>query len=434
MQPVADRSWFGIIRESFAGAWQKNVEVKRDDVLGSAAVFRCVSLIASDVAKMRLQLMRRDKNDFWGPVAGPKRLVSLLLAPNNFQNRIQFIENWMTSKLIYGNTYALKIRDNARRVTRLHILHPDHIKPLVTDSGLVYYELKRDNLSGNPKDQVIVPASEIVHDRWNTLFHPLVGLSPIFACGLAATQGQKIQQNSAKFFANNSRPGGLLIAPGNIKDDNAKRIKDYWESEFSGDNAGKLAVLGDGLQYLSLAVTPVDSQLVEQLKWSAETVCSTFGVPAYKIGVGDPPTYANIEALDVQYYSQCLQIHIESLEAGLGEGLELEPRNRVEFNLDDLLRMDTSTLVKSEAEAVKAGFRTPNESRLRFNQKPVEGGDTPYLQQQNYSLAALDKRDQNPAPHTLSTQPAGTDSETEKADARRELRAALQVIQGGLRS
>ena len=38
---------------------------------------------------------------------------------------------------------------------------------------------------------------------------------------------------------------------------------------------------------------------------------------------------------------------------------------------------------------------SPNEGRARFDLKPVKGGDTPYLQQQNYSLAALDERDRN---------------------------------------
>src|SRR3546814_17413999 len=80
-----------------------------------------------------------------------------------------------------------------------------------------------------------------------TIFHPLVGLSPIFASGLAATQGLKIQENSANFFANASKPGGLLIAPGRIDPENAARLKETWETNYSGANAGHSAVLGDGL-------------------------------------------------------------------------------------------------------------------------------------------------------------------------------------------
>jgi hypothetical protein len=36
---------------------------------------------------------------------------------------------------------------------------------------------------------------------------------------------------------------------------------------------------------------------------------------------------------------------------------------------------------------------SPNEARAGENMQPVAGGDSPYLQQQNYSLAALAKRD-----------------------------------------
>ena len=163
------------------------------------------------------------------------------------------------------------------------------------------------------------------------------------------------------------------------------------------DEAGKIAVLGDGLTYEPMMMTAVDAQMIEQLKWSAETVANCFHVPFYKVG-GPAPAYNNIEALNLQYYSDCLQVLIESIELCLDEGLRLPARYGTEFDLDDLLRMDTATMVKAEAEAVGAGIKAPNEARKRLNLKPVAGGETPYLQQQNFSLAALDRRDQSADP------------------------------------
>ena len=91
--------------------------------------------------------------------------------------------------------------------------------------------------------------------------------------------------------------------------------------------------LTGGWTYTPITMTAIDSIAVNQLKMSAETVCSCFHVPPYMIGVGQPPTYNNIEALDQQYYSQCLQALIESIELCLDEGLALnkplgtEPRS-----------------------------------------------------------------------------------------------------------
>lgn len=403
LQNVDNRGgWLGTVRESFTGAWQQNVEVKLDSVLTSTTVFRCISLISSDVAKMRLRLVAMGSDGIWVETTSAA-FSPVLRKPNAYQNRIQFYQHWLTSKLVTGNTYVLKQRDDRRVVTGLYVLDPERVTPLVAPDGSVYYRLSQDYLSRQTDDDVTVPASEIIHDRWNTIHHPLVGVSPIYACGLAAVQGLRIQNNSANFFGNNSQPGGVLTAPGAIQDETAKRLKEHWENNYTGKNAGKIAVLGDGLTFEPMTITAVDSQLIDQLKWSAENVCSAFGVPAYKVGIGAAPLNNNVEALDAQYYAQCLQILIESIELCMDEGLSLPAEYGTEFDLDDLIRMDTSTLVRTEAEAVKGGIKAPNEARKRLNLKPVAGGNTPYLQQQNFSLEALDRRDTSDDPFATAS-------------------------------
>jgi hypothetical protein len=64
--------------------------------------------------------------------------------------------------------------------------------------------------------------------------------------------------------------------------------------------------------------------------------------------------------------------------------------------------MDTATLYESNNKAVGGGWMEPDEARFRANLRPVPGGNTPYLQQQNYSLAALAKRDAGPDPFATS--------------------------------
>lgn len=392
LRPADNRGgWLGVVREAFAGAWQQNVEVNQDTVLAFSAVFACITLIASDIAKLRLKLVKLTDDGVWAEATSPS-FSPVIKRPNHYQNRIQFYETWVLSKLTSGNTYVLKIRDGRGVVIKMFVLDPRRVVPLVADDGSVFYRLMADNLS-TLEEGLTVPASEIIHDRMNCLFHPLVGISPIFACGLAAMQGNAIQNNSARFFQNGSKPGGVLTAPGAIGEDTAKRLKEHWDANFSGDNAGKVAVLGDGLKYESMALSAADSQLIEQLRWSAETVCSAFHVPGYKVGVGSAPTNANAEVSNQAYYSDCLQSLIEAAELCLDEGLELPAPYGTEFDLDGLLRMDTPTLYKANNDAVGGGWMKPNEARRRAGLAPVEGGDSPMIQQQNYSLAAIARRD-----------------------------------------
>lgn len=394
-------SYIGYVRESFAGAWQRNITVdNRQTILASAPVYACVTRIASDISKLRIRLVELEKGT-WKEVERASPYWPVLRKPNAYQNRIQFFSMWIVSKLLYGNAFIFKEYDGRGIVTSLHVLHPQRVQPIITTEGIVYYQLGADDLMHVDIEQRTVRASDIIHDRCVTLFHPLMGVSPLYACAMAATQGNRIQSNSAQFFENMSRPSAIMTSPHTIKDETAARLKKFHEENFSGGNIGRLAVFGDGLTYQALTIPAQDAQLIEQLKWTGEDVARAFGVPAYKIGVGPIPTNNNVEALEQQYYSGTLQVLIESIELCLDEGLSLTtaPGDMgTEFDLDGLLRMDSATLAESLAKLITAGIMAPNEGRSRMNLAPVSGGDTPYLQQQNYSLAALNKRDTSEDP------------------------------------
>lgn len=390
--PAASNGWWRIVGESFPGAWQRNIEIKSADVLANPTVFSCINRIATDIAKIRLRLVEFSKSDgIWAETENPA-YSPVLRKPNHYQTRIEFIASWVSSKLATGNAYILKERDNRGVVVGLYVLDPRRVRVLISDDGDVFYDLSQDHLNDLHATQVTIPAREIIHDKMNAIFHPLVGLSPIYAAGLAATQSQKIQTNSTQFFGNGARPSGVLTAPDEIAQETADRLKAYWESEFSGQNTGKIAVLGDGLKYEPMMMSSVDAQLIEQLRWTAETICGTFGVPAYLVGVGDAPLNNNAQTLREIYYSQCLQIHLEQIEALLDEGLGIRAPMGTEFDLDDLLRMDGAALAEVVTALTGRGIMSPNEARKKFSLPPVKGGELPLLQEQNWSLQDLAER------------------------------------------
>ena len=390
--------WWSLVRDPVPGAWQSNAEIRADDVLTYSAVFACVTLIASDIAKLNLRLVERDHFGIWTETSSAA-FSPVLRKPNRYQTRIKFVEQWLVSKLIHGNTYVLKERDQRGVVKALYVLDPTRVTPLVAPDGSIYYQLRRDNLTGLQADSITVPASEIIHDAMVALYHPLIGVSPIYACGQAALQGLSIQNNSKAFFTNGSNPGGVLTAPGAISNETAARLAATWKANYSGPNAGNVAVLGDGLKYEKMATNAVDAQLIEQLNWTAVNVCNCYHVQPYMIGIGPPPPYANVEPLLQRSYAQPIQPLLESFELCLDEGLELPPTYGTEFDIDDLLRMDTLSKTKAAADAIGSGGMSPNEARYRYlNLGPVPGGDTPYLQQRYYALSALARRDQEPIP------------------------------------
>lgn len=436
--------WWPIVREPFQGAWQRNMEQSQSDVVANPTVWSCVTLIARDVSRLWVKVVQQGARDVWTPVQN-SAYSPVLRSPNHYQTRVKFFEYWMCSKLLRGNTYVLKERNNrgapdAGNVRALYILDPSRVQVLVAQDGSVFYQLATDYLSGVTEGTVTMPASEIIHDVYFGLYHPLAGVSPIYASGMAAIQGLNIQQQSSNLFQRGSQPSGVLTAPSIISNEVADRIRLHWESNYAGpDNVGKVAVLGDGLHYEPMTMSAVDAQLIDQLKWSDERIAATFHVPGYKIDIGAPPPYTDIQSINLEYYNQALAPDIENLEELLTKGLEMANGLAVEFDLRALLRMDTKTQTEVIASRIGAGFYTPNEARAELDLTPVDGGDTPYMQQQNWPLRMLEQRQlpaeqpavaKLPAPDASSAPPAAKEIEIElKSDEigeqfRKELLAA----------
>ena len=189
--------------------------------------------------------------------------------------------------------------------------------------------------------------------------------------------------------------------------------------------------MGNDMKYQPMTMSATDAQLLEQLKWTAETVVGVFHVPAYKVGVAPAPTYNNIEALNQGYYSDCLQVLIENIEKLLDDGLELPKPLGTEFDTEGgLFRMDSVNRVQAAMNAIKSGGMSPDEARKRyFDLGPVTGGASPYMQIQNYSLEALARRDANSNPVTpgldQSAEPA--ENEDDEPDAEDSAGADIEI-------
>lgn len=429
----------GPLMEGFSGAWQKNIVTEsNENLLRFSAVYACINRIANDIATLRPMLMERRAGIEVEVENSAVPFLQVLRRPNPYMTWVQFLAYWMTMKLIHGNFYAIKDRDARGVVVALYPVDSRLAKPMVAPDGSVYYSFSGDNLARIPAGEAMLPASEVIHDRMNCFWHPLVGVPPIDACAASGTHGIRIQNNSATFFQNMSRPSGHLAFAGKVDDEQLKLLKKQFEEGFSGGNLGRLLVTGGDAKYAAMTIPAEQAQLIEQLKWTVEDIARAFSVPLHKLQAGAAPTFSNIGALNQGYYDDALKVHIEAIESLLTHDLGLPRQYTVELELEGLLRMDPKTRAETMDALVKAGILAPNEGRAREGLLPVEGGDSPMIQQQNFSLAALAKRDAQEDPFGTARPepalPAPEDEEDPEEDddaAEEEARAFLDTIAKG---
>jgi len=383
-------------------------------MLASSAVFACVDLISSDISKLNIRFVR--EQDGVMQKSSAPRFTNILRKPNPYQTRAQFVKNWIASKLTHGNAYILLTRNSSGAIVEMQVLNPRFVLPLVAPDNSVFYQVTMNPLLVTPLEQTVVPARDIIHDRGITSWHPLIGMTPIAACAASATLASAISTNSAEFFSNAAQPSGFLTAPGEISNDTASRLKATIESGYNGNNSGKVMVGGDGLAYTSMTMTGNDAQLIQQLQWTAQDVARCFHVPGHKIGLDTGARTANSSAIyESMYYSDCLQAYLESIELLLDDAFDVPDGAGLRFDTKGLMRMDEGAQHAANAQAVGAGYMSPNEARATVHLAPVDGGDTPYLQQQNFSLAALAKRDRDD-PFSKPTAGAGASGAATSGD------------------
>lgn len=421
------------ILEPFPGAWQQNVEEKRCDLLCYPTLYACLDRISSDMGLMPFKLQKLQDNGIWVDDNANTSYNPVLRKQNRYQTAQQFREYWLISKLTDGNTYVLKERDARGVVVRLYILDPCAVMPMVTESGDVYYQLmfsRADNLLPQqyPATQVIVPASEIIHDRMNCFHHQLIGVPPLCAAYWPALKNLKILKDSTNYFANGARPSGILTAPAGMSDEDAEAVKAYWNQNFTGENSGKVGLIGADLKFTPFSFTSADAQLVAQMEYSDAQICQPFGIPPYIIGKGTLPAGLKVDDLFNIYLRTALQKHIEAMENLLEEGLGVTMPQGIDMDTEPLLRMDFQKRAEVWGGMVGNGLATPNEGRLPFNLPPLEGGDTVYLQQQDYPLdqVAQNKIAQaNPAPVEPAAPEAAQPEDDQEDEEARALAAEL---------
>jgi HK97 family phage portal protein len=417
LHTVSDyRNGWRRIMEPFTGAWQQNVSEKRADLITYPTLYACLYRISSDIGKLPFTLQQTNSNGTSAAVQNPA-YSPVLRKPNNFQTEGQFREYWLLTKLSQGNSYILKRRDERGVVVDMYVLDPERCMPMVSDAGEVYYQLYIDPLNTIPDNyparNLIVPASEIIHDRCMTVHNPLIGIPPLAAAYWPALKNMKILRSATEFFANNAQPGGILTAPAGMTDDDAKAVQEYWSTNFSGANAGRVAIIGADMKFTPFAMKSIDSQMIEQMKYSDIQICQPFGIPPFKVGIGDLPSGLGVDGLNQLYYMDALQPHIEHMEALLDDGLKISRPLSVQLDLEPLLRMDEAKRAEVETKLVGGKIKTPDEGRLRFNLAPTGGGDTLWGQNQDYPLAMLADRE-TWDPNMLSNQPEPAAPEPEE--------------------
>ena len=318
---------------------------------GLSDVYRAIGIHVISAKQIGLDVYRRDATS-----GDELKIVdpSIIRRPNPFASRSTFIEQTVSSLASTGNAYWRKITNDAGEVSSLDVLNPLDVVIDANRDGLVRnYKYRRQEFK----------PSQVQHLSMLRIPGSPYGLGPIQAAQTELAGAIDLRDHASGFFFGPSgQHSGILKSDSALNKEQADAAKERWE-ESQGGTRG-VAVLGHGLTYTPVLISPKDAQFIESREFTTTQIARLFGVPASLMLAaveGNSQTYSNVEQDWLGYVRFSLMQYLIEIEDAF---TDLLPRGqRARFNVDALLRTDTTTRYAAYKTAIEAGFMTKGEVR-----------------------------------------------------------------------
>lgn len=346
--------------------------------LQTAAVYACIRIISEAVASLPVHVYRRiDKRNV--EIATDIPLYNVLHnSPNDYQTSYVFREAQQMRVCMWGNSYAQIVRNiRTGDVIGLLPLPSERVAPKLVNLKKIY-EINGGEFILSDEDVLHIPGLG---------FDGIVGLSPIALMRRAIGQAMAQDEYGQSFYQNGTKLSGVLEHPSKLSPEVQGRLKASWSDTYAGRaNAGKVAILEEGMKFNPLSMPMEDAQFVETRKFQVSEIARIFRVPLHMIADMSKSTFSNMEQMSTEFVRDTLLAWIMRWEQECNRKLlSTDQRGQyfIKFNLGGLLRGDLQSRYNSYKTGREGGWLSVNEIRELEDMNSIENGDS-YLQPMNY--------------------------------------------------
>ena len=354
--------------------------------VGLAEVYRsqpnvriCVDFLSLNIAHCKLKVYRK-RGDERVEVEASHPLVQVLDNPNGVVSGFELIRDTIADLAIYANAYWVRreVEDQVALV-RVHPIYVE-VKGGSPVTGPSHYII---DAGGGP---VRIELRDMVHFK---LYNPedgRVGISPLESLRWVLAEERAASKHRVKFWRNAARQEGWIKRPENKPwtPEQRKEFRDEWQQAMSGtDNAGKTAILEDGMELHDHSFSPRDSEFIPGREFSLDLCATTYQIPLAVLSRKNTATFASIKEFRSIVYVDTLGSWMALMERAINNQLipAFQVRERldqslfVEFNIEEKLQGDFETQAEALRRAIHVPYMAVNEARALRNLPRIPDAD-----------------------------------------------------------
>ena len=343
-----------------------------EEVLSIPVAKVCTDLVCNSIKTLPIELYRRIDENTVERIIDDYRLSLLNDAPNCISTGTDFKAKLIQDLLLHGNAYIQIVR-NGNTIESLWNIDASNIgiKKLVDENMPYIVKDIKIQIDGY---KTLLNAEDIMILTISSNDGGLTGEGVISRGTRTIELALNEIELSKNLMNNGSSPMSIVKLDKSLSPEAQQRLRDSWERMYKGsNNAGKLIVLEQGMEYEKLSYSPQELGLTASRTVTQKDMCNLFGVPESMVD-STANTYGNIESSSIRFLQYSIMPYVSVLEDSLNRSLLLEKEKGKLFfkvNTDDVLKTTQAERYEALNIGISSGILSLNEARIKENLKPI---------------------------------------------------------------
>jgi HK97 family phage portal protein len=332
-----------------------------------AAVYACVNVLSSDIAKAPLNLLKRRKDGGSDHYTDSRAYHLLKTEPNPEMGAMVMRQALTAHALTLGGGYAEIERNALDQPVGLWPIVPNRICRKVDErTGRTYYLV----------DNKTKLAAENTFHLHGLGYDGLSGYALLDLARQAVGLALATEKFASKFFGNNAGIGGVVGFDGSMDEEDLKLYREALESGNKVDRTFRLLLLDNGAKFYPYTSTNENAQMDELRDKQLDEVSRFYRVPPHKVNNLKRATFSNIEHSDLEYYKGPVLDWFTLWEQEALRKLVSKPERRIQYfkhNANVFLRGDITSRYTALGIARDKGIINADEWRDLEDMNPQDG-------------------------------------------------------------
>lgn len=334
---------------------------------GHEAIYAAVTRIANTVASIPVHVYKGRERQDTHPL---EKLLNL--SPNPSMSAYIFKQTMEAFRNTEGMAYALIIRDGLGEITRLDVLDPTRVRPLIErDSREIWYDITLEGKTYPIPGYMVLALKHMSANG-------ISGIRPLDVLRGSLDYDAEVKEISLNQL-DGINHGVMLEVPGQALDETRKAqiVADFLDAyESSGQ---RVLVLEGGIRATTFNQSPVDAQLMDVERITRNRVATVYNLPPHMLGDYSDTSFSTAEQ-QMQEFLQLTIIPIvqqweDELNRKLLSDADYKVGYRFRFDTDSLIRADMVAMANKYQMAIRGGWMRMNEVREREGLPPDPNGD-----------------------------------------------------------